>query len=641
MKIHRSKSGQFRERPYFDEGEIDRMCADELRKAKLYPKEPSPVRIDRFLEKRFVAPTYPDLPDGLLGFTKFGAKGVVEIAIAKSLDDENSVVAERRIPARWRIEAGHGLAHTAFIAMTNGTCALFAGSANNDSVLCRDVHGHGRRYSGEWWEYQANEAIGGLLLPWDLVAKALQPYLVEVGSLLGHLGPGTSRGGHHGHCGALQRESSRFPHQDRGHVPSRCRRPTDLVTLPIAVYAVLAYTPALWQLKEYTRTRDRATGSPKSPVATVPTRDIKRSVEIRLFVAAGGRCQFPGCSKYLLEHSLTLNAGNFAQKAHIVAFSRKGPRAGAPMPASHINDFGNLMLLCPECHKLIDDHPDEFPVGKLRHSKDDHEVRIRYLTSLLPDKKTTVIRATCKVADRTPEIPFRQITAAVNPLYPADRNGIVVNLSQLAAPGEQLIVPALAEIRDKIKPLHAARLAGEQVNHLSVFALAPIPILVALGRELSDKLEVDFYQRHRDTDDWTWKKNGPDVTFKFQQLRQGSEQDRVALCLSLSGTIHVTTLPSTVDATYSVYEINLQAKRRLRYSCASVRTSAAFRQHYLLALSQIAAKHPSLAQLHLFPAVPAPSRWYVDMPCFRRRIRVYSYTTSTRLAAIPTCTTVT
>lgn len=186
MKLLRSKSGQFRERPYFDEGEIDRMCADELRKAGLYPKQPGPVRIDRFLEKRFVAPTYADLPDGLLGFTKFDAKGVVEIAIAKSLDDENTVVAERRMRSTMAHEAGHGLAHTAFIAMTNGSCALFAGSVNNDSVLCRDVHGHGRRYSGEWWEYQANEAIGGLLLPCELVANALQPYLVEVGSLLGH-----------------------------------------------------------------------------------------------------------------------------------------------------------------------------------------------------------------------------------------------------------------------------------------------------------------------------------------------------------------------------------------------------------------------------------------------------------------------
>lgn len=185
MKIIPSKSGQFRERPYFKEGEIDRMCADELRKAGLYPKEPGPIRIDRFVEKRFsLTPTYDDLPDGVLGFTKFGAKGVVEIVIARSLDDENSVIAERRVRSTMAHEAGHGLAHTAFIAMANGSRDLFTEGPNKDSVLCRGVHGYGR-YSGEWWEFQANEAIGGLLLPRDLVARALQPYLVDLGSLLG------------------------------------------------------------------------------------------------------------------------------------------------------------------------------------------------------------------------------------------------------------------------------------------------------------------------------------------------------------------------------------------------------------------------------------------------------------------------
>ena len=186
MKIIPSKSGQFRERPYFKKGEIDRICADELRKAGLYPKDPSPIRIDRFLEKRFVAPTYANLPDGVLGFTKFGTRGVVEIVIAQSLDEENSVVADRRVRSTMAHEAGHGLVHTAFITMSNGGCDLFANSPNKDSVLCRDGHRHGSGYSGEWWEYQANEAIGGLLLPRDLVAKALQPYLVEVSSLLGN-----------------------------------------------------------------------------------------------------------------------------------------------------------------------------------------------------------------------------------------------------------------------------------------------------------------------------------------------------------------------------------------------------------------------------------------------------------------------
>ena len=77
MKTIRSKSGPIGVRPHFKPSEIDRICADELRKQGLYPASPQPVRIDRFVEKRFgVVPQYEELPDGVLGYTKFSKKGV-------------------------------------------------------------------------------------------------------------------------------------------------------------------------------------------------------------------------------------------------------------------------------------------------------------------------------------------------------------------------------------------------------------------------------------------------------------------------------------------------------------------------------------------------------------------------------------
>ena len=64
---------------------MDATCSDELQKLGIYPAEPSPIRIDRFIERRFnLQPTYEDLPNGLLGFTLFGAKGVEEIVVTRS-----------------------------------------------------------------------------------------------------------------------------------------------------------------------------------------------------------------------------------------------------------------------------------------------------------------------------------------------------------------------------------------------------------------------------------------------------------------------------------------------------------------------------------------------------------------------------
>src|ERR1700722_12293716 len=112
MRTFHSKSGAIAKRPYFRPAEIDQICVDELRKVGLYPVSPEPIRIDRFVEKRFgVEPTYEDLPEGVLGFTQFGNDGVVAIVISASLDAEKGRVAERRVRTTFAHEAGHGLLH--------------------------------------------------------------------------------------------------------------------------------------------------------------------------------------------------------------------------------------------------------------------------------------------------------------------------------------------------------------------------------------------------------------------------------------------------------------------------------------------------------------------------------------------------
>lgn len=186
MKTFRTRSGPFSERPHFKLGEIERMCVEELRAVQLMPSEPSPVRIDRFIERRFnVSPRYEDLPDGVLGFTKFGPRGVTDVVIAVQLDTDASPVARRRLRSTMAHEAGHGLLHSYLFAMGTKPASLFGETDAKPHILCRDVQGEHSSpgYDGRWWEYQANRAIGGLLLPRSLVEKALDPYLAMVGGL--------------------------------------------------------------------------------------------------------------------------------------------------------------------------------------------------------------------------------------------------------------------------------------------------------------------------------------------------------------------------------------------------------------------------------------------------------------------------
>jgi hypothetical protein len=192
MKTFRAKSGPFAEQPFYEPAEVESICLDELQKVNLYPADPGPIRVDRFVEKRFgLVPTYENLPRGLLGFTRFGAKGVEAIVVAKALDEEGTRPAERRLRTTLAHESGHGLLHAHLFVLHSRPDSLFGDGLAKDApkILCRDGGIPGTEIAAEkkppyrWWEFQANLAMGALLLPRPLVAKALEPLLVARGML--------------------------------------------------------------------------------------------------------------------------------------------------------------------------------------------------------------------------------------------------------------------------------------------------------------------------------------------------------------------------------------------------------------------------------------------------------------------------
>jgi hypothetical protein len=187
MKTLKASRGPFIERPYYTDQEIETICGDELRATELLPSQPGPVRIDRFIEKRFsVVPTYEDLGDGILGLTRFDSEGVSEIVVSRSLEDENTQAAERRIRTTLAHEAGHGLLHGHLFVLSPQTL-LFGDSSDaaGPKVLCRNelTNAGFSAYKGEWWEFQANRAIGALLLPRSLVEVALKSMIILNGKL--------------------------------------------------------------------------------------------------------------------------------------------------------------------------------------------------------------------------------------------------------------------------------------------------------------------------------------------------------------------------------------------------------------------------------------------------------------------------
>jgi hypothetical protein len=185
MKQLRARKGPFVEQPFYALDEIDRLCSEELQAVDLYPKTPGPVRIERFIEKRFgVTPVYEDLDARILGFTRFGREGVQEVVISKTLASSDTVGAIRCLSSTLAHEAGHILLH-GYLFAVSGTSSLFENSKEPAKIMCRDINGTSpkRAYDGCWWEYQANRAIGGLLLPRALALRCIVDLLERQGGL--------------------------------------------------------------------------------------------------------------------------------------------------------------------------------------------------------------------------------------------------------------------------------------------------------------------------------------------------------------------------------------------------------------------------------------------------------------------------
>lgn len=96
-----------------------------------------------------------------------------------------------------------------------------------------------------------------------------------------------------------------------------------------------------------------------------------------LQIKSGNRCAFPGCG------ALLVNPGAFGRRpvitgeiAHIVSEKPDGPRGRHSLPPGEHDKHTNLIFLCPEHHKEIDDQPQVYTVERLRQMKKEHEEAI-------------------------------------------------------------------------------------------------------------------------------------------------------------------------------------------------------------------------------------------------------------------------
>lgn len=336
------------------------------------------------------------------------------------------------------------------------------------------------------------------------------------------------------------------------------------------------------------------------------TRYITPTTTAMLWGRAGGRCEFAGCNLPLWRSPVTNEPVNVAQRAHIYSFSSDGPRGNAGVAAEDLNSVENLLLVCPICHLKIDHAPDggRYTVQVLQEMKARHELRIDVVTGIDADRRSHVLLYGANIGEHSsPRLITDAATAMFPSRYPASATPI--SLGTLDSPiqdrSDEFWNAEAACLRAHFDRRVRERLSLGEIDHLSVFALAPQPLLVLLGTLLGDITAAEVYQRHREPPSWTWPETG--VTPEFVVRQPAVPGGPPALVLSLSATVTRDRIESVLGPTASVWEVTVEhphndltkSREQLGRFRAVIRTQ----------LDRIKAAHGQTTPVHIFPAASA------------------------------------
>jgi len=269
----------------------------------------------------------------------------------------------------------------------------------------------------------------------------------------------------------------------------------------------------------------------------------------------------------------------------------------------------NLTLMCTPHHNFIDKRENiaDYPVSRLRHFKQIHEARIRRVTEMPDTAKTHALRLFGQVRGNLVTVSDMEIFDAIFANEKRYTAGDVFDIDLGTVPdtaddaywttGRKKIDAALQQ---RILPL----IEDGTVERLSVLALARIPLLAYLGRQLGDKVPTELYQKHRtDGEGWAWPAAGHEVKFEIVTHGDPSSAEAALLVSVSGGDVAKVRRATKAGLIYEIRPVGETPSRTLLDSLATLRN---FRSAYQAFLSMFEAEHASIAVIDCFLAVPAP-----------------------------------
>jgi len=334
------------------------------------------------------------------------------------------------------------------------------------------------------------------------------------------------------------------------------------------------------------------------------SRTLLERTRCMLWGRSAGRCQ--KCNRLLSWDPHTKATANLAEAAHIIGFSKNGPRPERDIPEALINDLSNLMLLCRLCHTpVVDAREEDYTVERLREMKRSQEERVKRITAIGQECGSHILVYGANVGDHSAMVSYQAVAPALlfDERYPASRTPLalgMVNSSFRDRSGSFWDIEA-KQLRSMVKEQVYPRLRPGEVEHLSVFALAPQPLLVLLGYLLCDvNYAMRVYQLHREPPGWIWQDH-PDG-FEYRIQRPESATGEPALVLALSTPVDDGRLIDKIGADAAIWRVTIDEPDS--DFLKSPRQLQQFRDLIRPLLDEIKNRYAQGTMLHVFPAAP-------------------------------------
>ena len=328
-------------------------------------------------------------------------------------------------------------------------------------------------------------------------------------------------------------------------------------------------------------------------------RNIKHATQNLLWARAAGHCEI--CGKDVTRDLVMRDALNAAQVAHIKADAKLGPRYDPSQSEEDRNSIDNLMLLCHVCHKLIDDHPDEYSVEKLQQRKKQYESSVKNAIDALRPRAANIVILTAPLGRDSVEITKQDCHEALSDY------GLTVKSPE---PFKIALQDGTDDLKYEMKTVINRLMKYKETvrdcsnDYTAIFAIAPQPILIGMGLQLGDDDTIRVFQRNRGGTGWSWNDKAEPNQFIFDDTGSstGDAEDAV-LMLSISGEINEESIPTKLNDP-SIPKLRLRAARQDPSSISRKEDWPAFKEQATIASFRIHESYPNVKRVHVFPAMP-------------------------------------